>query len=215
MNVLEAVYFDFDGVLVDSNAIKNEAYQILFAPYGHEVVEQVLDYHQHHGGISRVEKIRLAFADFIGQPLSEQQLQEKAAEYSRLVMDRVVHTQWIRGAEEFLDNLYRHCHISVISGTPQDELRSIIKQRSMSHYFDEILGSPVHKPEHIHFLQQKYGHTPEKSLFFGDASTDYHAAREYGITFIGIQGDYMFPTEVTVFDDFRPVVAHLKTMFAI
>lgn len=215
MNVLEAVYFDFDGVLVDSNAIKNEAYRILFAPYGHEIVEQVLDYHQHHGGISRVEKIRLAFADFIGQPLSEQQLREKANEYSLLVMDRVIHTPWIGGAKELLESLYRRCHVSVISGTPQDELRSIIEQRSMSHYFDEILGSPVHKPEHIHFLKQKYGHSPERSVFFGDASTDYHAAMEHGITFIGIQGDYAFPAGVTVFDDFGPVPAHLETIFAL
>ena len=54
-NYPEAIFFDFDGVLVDSVSIKTEAFRKLFKGFGQQCVEALVYYHIEHGGISRVK----------------------------------------------------------------------------------------------------------------------------------------------------------------
>jgi len=201
MKKLQALFFDFDGVLVDSNRIKNEAYRILFKPYGEHVVSEIIAYHQQHGGISRVEKIQYAFEKIMQSPLHQEMLKHLAAQYAELVATKVAGAPWITGAKEFLDEMMGRVPLFVISGTPEGELQTIIQQRGMTHYFLEVLGSPIHKADHIHTLQQRYAFNPVDSLFIGDAHTDLQAALAHNMSFIGIQGDYSFPEHVPVLPD--------------
>ncbi len=207
---LQALFFDFDGVLVDSNRIKIEAFYELFKKYDRNSVEKILSYHRQHGGVSRVVKIAYAFEHILKRPLSTEQLEEMAGDYSELVIERVITAASIEGADEFLAEMYRKLPIFVISGTPQEELRLIIHRRNQQHYFKEIVGSPVQKPEHIRNLLKKYDLEAHRCMFFGDASTDLHAAQSCNMPFIGIQGDFEFPTEVIVLPDCRD----LKTAIA-
>ncbi|MGB3211710.1 MAG: HAD hydrolase-like protein [Desulforhopalus sp.] len=200
---LQAIFFDFDGVIVDSNPIKTEAFRTLFREYDGEVIAEILSYHQQNGGISRVEKIRHAHQDIIKQPLTDEQVRDWAAEYSRLVVEKVIGVDWICGARAFLDSLPGGLPVFVISGTPEDELRHIIKHRKMSGYFQEILGSPIRKPVHIRNLLTDYLLVAEQCVFIGDALTDYNAARETNLQFIGIQGEVVFPNGTTVLPDCR------------
>ena len=52
---LEAIIFDFDGVLVESVDVKTRAFASLYEKYGQKVVAQVEDYHLNNGGIARFE----------------------------------------------------------------------------------------------------------------------------------------------------------------
>lgn len=200
---LHAIFFDFDGVIVDSNATKSEAFRTLFADYDNETVAEIVAYHQQHGGISRVEKILHAHEHIIKQPLTDTELADWAGAYARLVVDKVIAVEWIAGAKEFLDNVAAVLPVFVISGTPEDELRHIILQRKMSGYFQEILGSPTRKPEHIRKLLTGYRLVPEHCLFVGDALTDFNAAKETGLHFIGIQGEAVFPSGTIVLPNCR------------
>jgi len=212
-NQLQALFFDFDGVLVDSNTIKSEAFQILFRNYDQAVVDQVIAYHQQHGGISRVEKIRHFFSDILHLPVNENLVQQKADEYSRLVVDKVISAPWIAGARSFLELVPDRIPIFVISGTPQNELQMIVNKRKSGHYFREVLGSPIKKPEHIGDLQKRYRLNLHACLFVGDAYTDYHAASLYNMPFLGIQGEYAFPDHVTVLDDCNGLHRAISTHF--
>jgi phosphoglycolate phosphatase-like HAD superfamily hydrolase len=71
----------------------------------------------------------------------------------------------------------------------------------MDHYFNEILGSPTRKPEHIRNLLAQYRLNPSSCVFIGDALTDYHAAKETGLHFVGVQGDIEFPEDAVVLPD--------------
>jgi phosphoglycolate phosphatase-like HAD superfamily hydrolase len=73
----------------------------------------------------------------------------------------------------------------------------------MGKYFREILGSPIRKPAHIRNLLAAYNLNPENCVFVGDALTDYYAAQETGLSFIGIQGDIEFPDATIVLPDCR------------
>lgn len=194
-------FFDFDGVLVDSVGVKTEAFRTLFEPYGAEVLGQVLEHHRLNGGISRIDKIQYSQTHFVGAPLSETELAAWGKRYSELVVERVVAAPWIAGAEEFLKEVKGRCQVFVISGTPEDELKRVIEARNISHYFTEILGSPTRKPAHIRSLLNNYQLDPSACVFMGDALTDYYAAKETGLHFLGIQGDVELPDDAIILPD--------------
>ncbi len=196
-----AVFFDFDGVLVDSTASKTNAYRKIFSAYGSEKVSEIVEYHQQHAGISRVEKIDFAHKNILSAPYSREQVLTHIKTYSRLVFDKVVAADWVPGALEFVTSHYRQFPLFIISGTPQDELREIVSRRDMGHYFQEILGSPIKKPEHIRDLVARYDLKIENCFFIGDALTDYHAAKETGMPFIGIRSETDFPDGTMVLPD--------------
>lgn len=190
---LQAIFFDFDGVILDSIQAKTEGFVTLFSEYDQKVVEKVVRYHHLHGGISRVEKIKHAHENFIGIPLSDQELAHWAQQYSDLILEKVIQVDWIKGAKEFLDSCLDGIQVFVISGTPEAELKYVLQERGLTHHFDDILGSPIRKPKHIRMLLQKYALNPNQCVFVGDAMTDYNAAKETGLHFVGIQGENEFP----------------------
>lgn len=208
---LQALFFDFDGVLIDSTFTKTEGFRVLFDQYGDEVVAKVVEYHQLHGGISRMEKIEYAHQNILKRPLSKTELDRWADKYSELVVEKVIEAEWVAGAREFLDEMHGKVPIYVISGTPETELKHVLEQRSISFYFEEILGSPVRKPEHIRNLLVKYHLDPSQCVFVGDALTDYNAALETGLHFVGIQGEIEFPERTTVLKDCTSLLQTILT----
>ncbi|WP_163340515.1 HAD family hydrolase [Desulfopila sp. IMCC35008] len=197
----KALFFDFDGVLADSVSIKTDAFRDLFRKYGDEVVREIIEYHRLHGGISRVEKIRYAFEEIMKVPLSAEEHTRLSQHYSKMVLDKVVCADWIPGAQGFLEKYYTALQIFVISGTPEDELKLVLNRRNMDHYFSEVLGSPVKKPVHVRNLLAKYNLVPQQCVFIGDALTDYDAAIETGLHFVGIQGSVQFTRGTVVLQD--------------
>lgn len=197
----QAIFFDFDGVIVDSTTIKTEAFKELFKSYSDAVIEQVVAYHQQHGGISRVEKIRHIHHHMLNSPLNAKELATWTARYAGLVVEQVVSCRWVTGAKAFLEKMHLRLPLFVISGTPEDELLEILRRREMVNYFKAVHGSPVRKPDHIRNLLSRYSLDPSRCLFVGDAMTDYLAARETGVPFIGIEGEKPFPEGTVVLND--------------
>ena len=207
---LEAIFFDFDGVLVDSTTIKEEGFATLFSHLPEAALSRILSYHRLHGGVSRVEKIRYAYREVLEEKLPEEKLQRLAAHYSELVVEKVVACDEINGATQLLNSFRGKCEILLISGTPEEELREIIARRGMEKFFREISGSPVGKVEHIERMLENYTLSQNGSVFIGDALTDYHAARKTGLDFIGIQGAVSFPKATMVLPDCTGIVRELR-----
>lgn len=211
---LQAVFFDFDGVIVDSCKVKKEAFRLLFSRYSEEIIVKILEHHRLHGGISRVEKIRWAHRELLRAPLNEKKLDGWARRYSALVLDAVVAVPYIAGAKEFLDFCRKELPelpLFVVSGTPEPELQEIIARRGLKDYFVEVLGSPSRKPVHIRRQLERYGLEARCCVFVGDASTDYEAAMETGLGFVGIQGEIDFPDNVPVLPDCRQLKDAVST----
>ncbi len=141
MNVLkdvDAVIFDFDGVLVESVEIKTRAFARLFESYGPEVVERVVAHHRRHGGVSRFEKFRHYYNEFLSQPLSDDDMGVLACRFADLVVEEVTCAPLVPGAERFLIECSSKVPCFVVSGTPQDELREIVRRRRMTDYFRDV-----------------------------------------------------------------------------
>jgi phosphoglycolate phosphatase-like HAD superfamily hydrolase len=182
----QALFFDFDGVLADSLEVKTRAFARLFEPFGPEIVSQVEDHHRRHGGMTRVDKFRHYYAEFLGQPLSEAGLAELCRRFARLVVDEVVAAPEIPGVEAFVRAHYEKVPCFIISAAPETELREIVQRRGYARYFRQVRGAPSSKKDNLAAVLGEYGFAPARCWFFGDAESDYRAAQACGVQFLGV-----------------------------
>ncbi len=182
----QALFFDFDGVLVDSVEVKTRAFGRLFEPFGQEVMEKVVDHHRRHSGVTRVDKFRHYYREFLQKPLAEEELAELCRRFAQLVVDEVVAAPEIPGAEAFLRAVVGHLPCFVVSAAPENEVREIVQRRGWRQYFREVRGAPRSKRENLETLVGKYSLNPRRCWFFGDAESDYRAAHACGVHFLGV-----------------------------
>jgi len=180
---IEALFFDFDGVLVDSVPIKLAAYQEIFKPFGDAAVEEITKYHIENGGIDRYRKIEFILKKF---SLSLSLINSLADQFSDLVKQKVILSPAIPDMIDLAIELSEKIPIFIVSGTPEVELQEIVEKRNWAQYFKEIKGSPSTKPEITSHLLKKYCLNSYKCVFIGDANTDFQTARECKTWFIGV-----------------------------
>ncbi len=179
----DAIFFDFDGVLVESIKIKADAFMRLYAEFGAPVVRQVMEHHRAHEGISRIDKIRHCHKEILGVELTERDLAALGRRYSSLVEDAVVACDWVAGAQDFLEAA--RVPLFVVSGTPEPELRRVVELRGMARYFRSVHGSPRGKGAIVAELLAEGKFDAARSLFVGDAMADLEAAQANQVPFIG------------------------------
>ncbi len=186
LNTYKIYIFDFDGVLVDSNHIKAEAFAALFKEFGADVQKQVVAHHLLNGGITRFEKIRYYFKEFVEKELSDSHFKKVCNRFSELVVDKVVSAPEIAGAQEFVEKNIPVKTCCINSATPDGELYEIVKRRGLLKYFHNILGSDKSKSENLKYILETHGFSNAEALFFGDSLSDYHAALECNVDFFGV-----------------------------
>ena len=195
----KTLIFDCDGVLLDSNKVKTQAFYQAALPYGEAAAQDLLEYHVANGGISRYKK----FAYFLEHivPLHtpvavEADLESLLSTYAQLVQEGLLSCKIATGLKE-LRYQTRQSKWLVVSGGDQKELHSIFAQRDLSSLFDGgIFGSPDNK-DHILARELDNENIQFPALFLGDSKYDYQAAHRAGIDFIFISGW----SEVEDYDD--------------
>jgi len=143
--------------------------------------------------MTRREKFKFYHQNFLNQPLTEGGLLQLCQAFSALVVERVIDSPEIPGAENFLKIMYKKAKCFVVSATPDEEIDIIVKSRGIEKYFYDILGSSRSKTENITYLMGKHKLNPNKCIFYGDAESDYRAAQNCHISFIGILPGYDAP----------------------
>jgi HAD superfamily hydrolase (TIGR01549 family) len=183
----QAVFFDFDGVILDSVHVKTEAFAQMFRRFGSDIEQAVVAYHLEHGGISRFEKFKHYYKNLLHAPISEDQLQALGEEFSELVLEKILESPFVDGAYETLEKLsIEKVPAFIVTGTPEEEIRFIINKRGLSAFFQEVHGSPRFKDDIIMDIIGRRRFDPARCLFLGDAMSDYMAAQIVGTRFLGI-----------------------------
>ena len=186
----EAVFFDFDGVILDSVDVKTKAFAKMFRQYGQEVEKKVVEHHLNNGGVSRFDKFRYYYEEILNKPVNEEIIKTLSAQFSDLVIDGILASPFMPGAKESLERLKKKeipCYI--VSATPYDEINLIVEKKELRGYFKEVHGSPRKKWEICRKIITKENYNPQNCLFIGDAMSDYEAAQKNGIYFLGIVGN--------------------------
>ena len=180
---LRAVAFDFDGVILESGSIKQQAFLDLYA--AHPGLEtQILAHHRQHLGVSRFDKIAWIQRELLGQPLTPEQLAEQGRRYSELVLEQLLSCPLVAGAEELLGDLQGRLLSFVVSATPQEELELIVDRRGLGGYFRELRGTPGAKADILGELMRRHELAPEELVMVGDGMSDYEAAMKTGVGFV-------------------------------
>jgi phosphoglycolate phosphatase-like HAD superfamily hydrolase len=175
------VFWDFDGVIKESLAVKADVFERLFAPFGAAIAMRVRSHHERHGGLSRYEKLPL-YLEWAGQESSAAEVARYCELFSGAVYQRVIDCEWVPGAREYLQANYARQTSMLVTGTPQTEIESILDALGIVHWFREVHGAPVAKVDAICGALARERQAP--AIFIGDSASDYAAAQAAGIDFL-------------------------------
>lgn len=183
LDSLDAVVFDFDGVILESAAIKGAAFQELFAEYP-EHLDAIRKHHLQNLGVSRFDKFAWIYDHLFNRPLLEDESRELGMRYSRLVFDRTACSPFVPGAPELLECLCGRLPLFVASATPQPELEAVIERRDLTRFFVAVHGSPPSKDELLSSIVHVGPFEPNRVLMIGDGISDLRAALTCGCRFV-------------------------------
>lgn len=184
----KTLIFDCDGVILNSNQVKTNAFYKAALPYGKALAEKLVEYHVNHGGISRYAKFEYFLkniipSDILEKNIFDSQLKVLLTSYAQLVHQGLLECAVAPGLEELRD-LTLDTKWLIVSGGDQAELNEIFSKRKLSNFFDGgIYGSPDTKDE-ILSRETKNRNIIEPALFLGDSKYDYEAATTANLDFI-------------------------------
>lgn len=181
----KTLVFDCDGVVLNSNQLKIQAYYDVAMKFGaSETQAQLLvAHHVKLGGVSRYPKFEYFLREIMKQAVTEEAinrlLSSFTVEVKRLLMDCEIAPDLMGLRQVTADAKWM-----IISGGDQAELREIFEQRKLLDFFDAgIFGSPDNKDQ-ILAREIARDNLIKPALFIGDSRYDYQASTQAGLDFV-------------------------------
>jgi len=205
INKYKTWVFDCDGVILNSNRIKTEAFYSATISHGQQAAEAMVKYHVRNGGISRYHKFEYFLRHILGNEPGQDELEYLLASYARLVRVGLMNCEVAVGLRE-LRKATPQSRWLVVSGGDQAELRDIFSKRGLDVLFDGgIFGSPDNK-EKILERELSNGNIKKNAVFIGDSRYDYEATSGAGLDFIFTTGWSEFHGWEDYFKDKKSVI---------
>src|SRR4051812_26268377 len=88
------LFWDFDGVIKDSVAVKSDAFHRLFLQFGETVAARVREHHERNGGLSRYTKLPI-YLGWAGQATDAAAVARYDALFSAAVKQAVIDSPWV------------------------------------------------------------------------------------------------------------------------
>jgi phosphoglycolate phosphatase-like HAD superfamily hydrolase len=175
------LFFDCDGVILNSNKIKTEGFYKIALEFGETNAQKLVDYHIKHGGISRYKKIKF-FQEVILKNNDQNLYKRLVEDYGNIVKNYLLETEISDGIFKIRD-IFPDAKLVVISGSDQKELRWLFNKLKINHIFDlGIYGSPRSKNEILDDLFTEISNF-DSGIFFGDSKYDYEVSKLYKLDF--------------------------------
>lgn len=176
----DTLFFDFDGVILDSNKIKIDAFYELALPFGEKNANKLLSELSNLFGKSRFTIMRY-FVNDILELYDEELILDMSDQYGKITIDKAMNCDMTNRCLDFLESI-NHKKKYIVSGTLDSDLKKIVKHKCLDRYFDGIYGSPESKTDIIKSIEH------ENSVFIGDAISDSVCSMELDMDFIFIKG---------------------------
>lgn len=185
-------FFDCDGVLLDSNKTKSNAfYEVALEVSKDESIATAFqEYHEANGGISRYKKFRYFLTHFIEETDDLEARADKLCDvYGKKVQTRLCQVAVQPMIKPLLDCIMSSgSDASVVSGGEQSQLEYALSYHGLllapNKYFSRVSGSPRTKSEIISGVDID----GKRCVFVGDSRYDYETAKEFGMDFIFLSG---------------------------
>tara|TARA_Y100001970_G_scaffold15871_1_gene17877 strand:+ start:63019 stop:63648 length:630 start_codon:yes stop_codon:yes gene_type:complete len=186
----KGIIFDFDGVIAESIKLKSDAFGELYKAFGENIVRKVIEHHEANGGMPRFEKIKYYHKSFLKKNLSHKEIHQIANKFSDLVIDKIVASAYVPGVVDYIKKSKKKYKLFISTGTPTGEIKTILNGKKISHYFDEVFGSPEKKKKHIEKIIYKFNIKPRDLIFYGDSNEDLNAAEKTKVPFVLVKNRY-------------------------
>lgn len=198
-SALQAIVFDFDGVIADSEPLHLRAFQHTLREHGLQL--SPAEYYARYLGFDDVGLIR-ALAEDRGVNLSEPDVQaflaHKAATLEQFLQDASV---LFPGAAEFIRTAAAEVPVAIASGALRHEIVAILERASLRDAFTAIVASgdtPESKPSpapYVLAFEQLREFTgmdlqPERCVAIEDSRWGLRSARGAGLRCVGVTTSY-------------------------
>lgn len=133
------VLFDYNGVIVDDEAIHERAYKLALRDYGIELTGQL--HRQHIQGRTALEglgKIKELFPDKLKEVTAGQLLRAKIEHYKRETAGQDIFYADARQALETLSSEYK---IGLVTSAVRELVEPYLDRKGLKHYFNAIVAA--------------------------------------------------------------------------
>jgi phosphoglycolate phosphatase-like HAD superfamily hydrolase len=182
----ECVFWDFDGVLMDSNNVRTCAFRHSLENYPRSEVQELIIFHELNGGLSRYVKFDHFFNNILKVKPSKETLDECLRKFNDYCVSHLNDKKLL--ISETKEMVFRLSSLNIdqhiTSGSDEEELNKLCNNLDIAKYFRTIKGSPVPKTENIKSVLMELGYDLKKCVMIGDSINDRDAAASNGISFI-------------------------------
>lgn len=188
--MIKVIVFDFDGVLVDSNTLKDKAWFEIFDNHPKIPIHIVDDVISNNKG-TRFDILRTIFerAGFPKEKI-QKRIQDGALRFDALVQDWIVNRGLIPGVTSTLSDFSKRFRIYINSGTPHASLKTSVERLGIKHYFQDIYGSPPKKEENLKTILDRENILGKEAVVIGDSEEDYRSASRHGTFFVAVASGF-------------------------
>ncbi|TPV55122.1 HAD family hydrolase [Aestuariibacter sp. GS-14] len=191
----ETIAFDCDGIILDSNKVKTNAFYNATVTFSKEAAIAIRDYHVANGGISRFKKFEWVINQYLSH-LDFNDTYNKLLDNYAAEVAQGLSTCKVNPSLPLLKAHTPHAKWMVVSGGAQSELRELFKERKLDHLFPNgIFGSPDSK-DIIFERELSNSNISGKALFIGDSKYDFQSSTNAGL-------DFVFVSEWTEVEDWK------------
>lgn len=181
----KTIVFDCDGVILDSNVVKTEAYFRTAKALGasDKQAQALVDYHVRLGGISRYHKFDYYLREILYQPVADDAVQALLDEFAEELKAGLLECK-ITEDLDALREASKQANWMILSGGDQEEIRDLFVARKLDHLFNGgLFGSPDNKDE-VLAREISAGNIQFPALFVGDSKYDFEAATTAKMDFV-------------------------------
>lgn len=186
-DVFPSWFFDCDGVILDSNQAKTDAFGVVAARYGADRAAALIEFHLRHGGVSRFAKFEFFFDSILRRTPHPGELERLVVEFGELTSAAIASADSDPAFVPLLTELKQApTRAYVVSGGLQQEVRAELAARNLHQELDGIFGSPRDKVEIVEELISE-NRTTLPGVFVGDGMRDWETAEALGLTFVFVR----------------------------
>jgi len=187
--LLQAVIYDLDRVIVDSDPLHIESERQILAPYGVELSDQELaDY--------MGRSTRFLFRDIIQKYHLDTTVQGLYPDHMKNLLRLYEEVEPIPGALDLIDDLLKHgIDLALASSSDKDLIASVVKKLHLASTFRVIVsGEEVErtKPYPDIFVEtiRRLKHFPHECVVIEDSCAGVQASRNAGIPSVGFRSPH-------------------------
>ncbi len=198
MREFDAILFDFDGVLADTEPVHWACWGEVLKPFG---VALEWEYYREHGiGIDDKEMLRM-LAGLASPPLDWQVLFAEYPRKKELFRRRVLaHPPFHPALPAFLEDVHRTYKLAVVTSSARSEINPLLAAGGLRRHFDALVGAEDvtrYKPDPEPYRRAAELVGARRALVVEDSAAGLASGRAAGFAVIAIEEPSQVPALVT------------------